>query len=211
MNKIEEDEKSLQPGFDAIIKRCEEIYSDQKDPLHYGTLIPWEDGGDDPLDGISIYDGGEYYHFVTFGLSELYEKESDVKEVSGFGMELTFKLKKSSNLEMHKEILNVCKILQKFARYMFEDGEIFDENEYVWINKNKGTDSNGKSKITSFIIIQDPELKTIDTINGQVDFLELIGITKKEVEALKNNKIEFDELYKKIGTDVTDFERDNII
>ena len=31
---------------------------------------------------------------VTYGMSELYEKESENQEISGFGMEFTFKLKK---------------------------------------------------------------------------------------------------------------------
>lgn len=58
--------------------------------------MPYRLGGKDPLDGISVYDGGDYWHFVTYGLSELYDKESNVKEISGYGMEFTFKLKKDS-------------------------------------------------------------------------------------------------------------------
>ncbi|MFQ7004111.1 MAG: hypothetical protein ACLRRT_10815 [Ruthenibacterium lactatiformans] len=34
-------------------------------------------GGNDPLDGISIYDGGSYWHFVTYGFSEPYDKEEE--------------------------------------------------------------------------------------------------------------------------------------
>lgn len=63
------------PGWDAINAECDRIYPDQKDPKHYGTLIKWRFGGNAPLDGISIYDGGDYWHFVTYGLSELYKKE----------------------------------------------------------------------------------------------------------------------------------------
>ena len=70
------------------------MYPGQTNPKHYGTIISWRFGGNDPLDGINIYDGGDYYHFVTFGLSEIYEKESENKEYSGFGFELTVKLKK---------------------------------------------------------------------------------------------------------------------
>ena len=39
-------------------------------------IVYWELGGNEPLNGISVYDAGDYYHFVTYGLSELYEKES---------------------------------------------------------------------------------------------------------------------------------------
>ena len=60
-------------GWDAITEACENIYPTQKNPKHYGTLINWKFGGNDPLEGISIYDGGSFWHFVTYGLSELYE------------------------------------------------------------------------------------------------------------------------------------------
>ena len=57
----------------------------QKQPLHYAALVKWRFGGNDPLDGISIYDGGSYWHFVTYGFSELYEKEEETPEISGYG------------------------------------------------------------------------------------------------------------------------------
>ena len=81
-------------GWLAIEKEFLRAYPGQTDPRHYGTLVKWKFGGNDPLDGISIYDGGNYWHFVSFGLSELYEKESENKEISGYGYELTLKLKK---------------------------------------------------------------------------------------------------------------------
>ena len=61
-------------GWDAITELCDKVYPNQTDPKHYGTLISWELGGNDPLKGISVYDGGDYWHFITYGLSELYEK-----------------------------------------------------------------------------------------------------------------------------------------
>ena len=80
-------------GWDAITEICEKMYPNQKNPKHYAPIIKWRFGGPDPLDGISIYDGGDYWHFVTYGLSEIYEKENNNKDVSGYGMEFTFKLK----------------------------------------------------------------------------------------------------------------------
>ncbi len=63
------------PGWDAITEEVERIYPEQKDPKHYGTAFKWRVRGKDPLDGINIYDGGDYWRFVTYGLSELYGKE----------------------------------------------------------------------------------------------------------------------------------------
>ena len=82
-------EKIEAPGWDAIVATFEKIYPTQKEPLHYAPMLSWRLGGEDPLDGISVYDGGDYFHFVTFGFSELYEKESEDKEWSGYGMEFT--------------------------------------------------------------------------------------------------------------------------
>ena len=90
---MKEKEELSSSGWDAITNECNRIYPNQENPKHYGTLISWKFGGNDPLDGISIYDGGNYWHFVTYGLSELYEKETDDTEYSGYGMEFTFKLK----------------------------------------------------------------------------------------------------------------------
>ena len=76
--------ESETPGWDAIDEECKRIYQNQDNPKHYGTLVKWRLGGPDPLDGISVYDGGDYWHFVTYGLSELYKKESENKEWSGY-------------------------------------------------------------------------------------------------------------------------------
>ena len=87
INTANENKEMKAEGWDAITSECERVYPAQKNPKHYGTLISWQLGGKDPLDGISIYDGGDYWHFVTYGLSELYEKESDDKDISGYGID----------------------------------------------------------------------------------------------------------------------------
>ena len=90
---VQEKEAST-AGWDAITAEFERIYPAQTSPKHYGTIIRWIFGGNDPLDGISIYDGGDFWHFVSYGLTEIYDKETDDREISGYGDELTLKLKK---------------------------------------------------------------------------------------------------------------------
>jgi hypothetical protein len=53
-------------GWDAIDEEANRIYPGQDNPKHYAALIKWRLGGPDPLDGISVYDGGDYWHFVTY-------------------------------------------------------------------------------------------------------------------------------------------------
>ncbi len=207
-------EESIEPkalGWDAITTECENVYPNQKEPKHYGTLISWRFGGNDPLQGISIYDGGDYWHFVTYGLSELYEKETDDKDISGYGMEFTFKLKKDNYEDEEAEIKCICGLLQQIARITFTQGEVFNQYEYLYTGQTAGIDAKTKSDITGFITIPDTNFKSISTPNGMVDFVEFIGATNEELLALKNRETTVKELYEKIGSDVTDYSRKSVL
>ena len=210
--KNENTEKEVAaPGWDAITKLCDKVYPNQENPKHYGTLISWALGGKDPLEGISIYDGGDYWHFITYGLSELYEKISDEKEVSGYGMEFTFKLKKDAYENEENEIKCICGILQAIARITFTKGEVFNSFEYLYTGQTEGIDCNRKSNITGFITVPDDKFHEIDTPNGKVCFVEFIGATDTELRAIQNKQVTVKELYAKIGSDITDYNRASVI
>ena len=198
-------------GWDAITNLCDKIYPNQENPKHYGTLISWKLGGNDPLKGISIYDSGDYWHFITYGLSELYEKESAIKDVSGYGMELTFKLKKDNYENEENEIKCICGILQSIARITFTKGEVFNSYEYLYTGQTEGIDYNRKSNITGFITVPDDKFHEINTQNGKVNFVEFIGVTDNELKAIQKKQITVNELYKKIGSDVTSYNRNSVI
>ena len=199
------------PGWDAITKEAERIYPDQTDPKHYGTLVSWELGGSDPLDGISIYDGGNYWHFVSYGLSELYEKKSRNLEWSGYGMEFTFKLKKDNYADEEAEIRCICSWLQQLARSTFKSGTIFKAFEYIYTGSTAGIDDRELSNITGFITIPDTNFQTINTINGKVNFIELVGVTDEELRAIRSKQMTVQELYTRLGSDITDYNRQSII
>lgn len=212
-NGTNEQEEINTSGWDAVTAEFERIYPGQKNPKHYGTLIKWRLGGPDPLDGISIYDGGDHWHFVSFGLSELYEKESDDKEYSGYGMEFTFKLKKGCYNEKDEEdeIRCVCGNLQNLAKITFEKGELFLPDEYVYTGQTVGVDRYQKSKLTGFITVSDPSVNTLSTPNGRVEFVEFIGASDSELRAIIDKRITVRELYERLGSDVTDFGRESLV
>ena len=218
LNNNLDNEEINTSGFDAISETFEKIYTDQKDPLHYRPVISYMLGGKDPLDGISIYRGKGYYHFVTYGFSKLYEKESDNKEYSGFGFELTFKLKMNEKQMKNTkdddagddEIKTAVGFLQQLARYVFDNGAIFNPYEYIWTKQQEGIDAKQKSKITGFITIPD-EAGEIYTPNGKVIFVCLVGAADSELNAIYDKKITVKELAEKIGTDITDYSRNSLL
>lgn len=205
-----QEEEAVTAGWDAITAEFERIYPGQTHPKHYGTIIKWILGGNDPLDGVSIYDGGDFWHFVSYGLTELYDKESDDPEVSGYGYELTLKLKKYPFEDEEGELKNIIGILQMIARLTFTKGEIFLPNEFIYTGQTAGIDAHQKSNLTGFITVSDPSVNPIDTPNGRVEFLELIGMTDAELKTLSTVGSVMD-ICEKLGSDLTDYHRESII
>ena len=197
-------------GWDAITDEFERVYPGQTNPKHYGTIIKWIFGGNDPLDGISVYDGGDFWHFVSYGLTEIYDKETDDKDISGYGYELTLKLKKDNYEDEEAELKNICGILQMIARLTFTKGEVFLPNEFIYTGQKEGIDARQISKLTGFITVADPTVNAIDTPNGRVEFLELVGMTDAELKTLSTVGSVMD-IYEKLGSDITDYHRESIV
>lgn len=213
LDKFKEKNDDANPpayGWDAITACFEQLYPGQINPQHYGTLISYRLGGNDPLDGISIYDGGDFWHFVTYGFSDLYEKHlEDDPEWSGAGFELTVKLKKLPWID-ESEIQNIAGVLQSLARYAFSSQRGFRLYEYIWTKQTNGFDLNGRSKLTGFATAPD-EAGIIKTPNGKVEFICVVGLTDKELRSIVDKEKTTETILDKIGNSVTDYERDEVV
>lgn len=196
-------------GWDDISETFDKIYPN-KEPKHYGTIIKYDVGGNDPLDGISVYDAGDYYHFVTYGFSEIYEKEND-SEISGFGFELTYKLKKTEKIN-ENEIMCFLEKLQMIARYVFETKNVFKANQYIYTGQINGIDLNHESNIVGFVTIKDTLAGKINSVNGSIEFIQLVGATLDELNQIINKVKTKEEVISNILErygDITDLERGN--
>jgi hypothetical protein len=196
-------------GWDAITARFGQLYPGQDDPLHYGTIIAYEFGGGDPLDGVSIYDGGDFWHFVTYGFSELYDKESDNDEWSGYGFELTMRLLKSDNID-EQELKGVVRNLQTMARYVFGSGRGFSPYQYLYTGQQTGMDVAGTSILTGYATAPDAA-GTIETLNGKVEFVCLVGLTDAELQVIMNKEKTVEQVLEQLGSDITDYNRTSVI
>jgi len=173
------------PGWSAIDSALTPVYGDGEPPFHYGTVYPHSLGGPDPIDGISVYRSNafaDHWHFVTYGFSELYAKENDDPDVSGFGFELTFRVARGGEESPPPWAIN---FLQNLGRYVFKSGNRFSIGDHMNANSPLKADET-TSAIRAFICVPDPQLpESIDTPNGRVDFVQVFGITLNELEAVK--------------------------
>lgn len=170
---MDEDLGSLAAGWDAITEALAVLYGLQQ-PVHWGTVQKYMVGGEDPLDGVSAFDAGDHWHYVSFGLSELYKTPGGpAEERSGWGFELTFRLRKDGDAPPVWPV----GLLQTLARYVFRSGNAFDAGHKMGLN---GPIGGLDTALGSIVFAADPELPPIDTENGRLRFLQAVGITDDE-------------------------------
>ena len=178
MNKEEE---LTQTGFDAISHAMQGLYPGQEG-LYYGTIIPAFLGGDDPLDGVEVWKSehcAPHWHYVTYGFTELYEKGCDNPDESGYVFELTFRLKRGDEEQPPAWTI---RLLQNLARYVFSSGNVFGSGHHM--NANGPIALETDTRLTALGFRVDPELGELDTPNGHVVFLQAVGLTADEMDAM---------------------------
>ena len=120
----------------------------------------------------------EYQHIVTYGMSELYaNEESFGGEWSGWGYEMTFKLVANKP----EECLWVLNTLANLA-FFTNTQESYLENLQFIAGDGKSLSRDDKSLITAMIVTHDTEIQGVTTEHGKLQFLQLVGITQKELE-----------------------------
>jgi hypothetical protein len=164
-------------GWEAIEAALAAQYPGQE-PFHYGTVQRYSEGGPDPLDGISAYRAvaPDHWHFITFGFSELYTKESGDPAVSGWGFELSFRLSRPEGEPSPPQWVLV--FLQNLARYVFNTRCPFDHEHYIrW---GGPITSAAPTALEAVVFFTDRRLGALRTPNGRVQFLVPFGITPDE-------------------------------
>ncbi len=173
------------PGWDAISQALCAAHPGQV-PRHFGTALPWTLGGKDPLDGVSVYWSGQgrpHWHYVSYGLSELFDKESDDVEVSGFGFELTFRLAAAEgSTEADAPPTWPMSLLQNLARYVFQTGNVLEVGHHL--DANGPIAAGHATALCHLAFVDDPQLPSRETPNGRLQFLQAVGLTDGEHGAI---------------------------
>ncbi len=74
-------------------------------------------------------------------------------------------------------------MLGNLARYTFTTDRFFEPNQFV---KGNGTSLHigVDSQITALLLVNDTELETQTSVYGKTEFIQLVGITQSEVQAI---------------------------
>lgn len=162
------------PGWDAITSRLETFYPGVE-PVHRG-MNPGVAFGS-ALQGLSAYRGPSWWHLVTYGLTELFAKESEDPELSGWGYELTMRTPPSEAAPDW-----AFGVLASLAKLTRANDLVFGAGHRL----QTGHPLAGlPTRLTAVAFTLDPQLGAMTTPHGKVDFLLVVGITTEELERMK--------------------------
>ncbi|MBY0356840.1 MAG: suppressor of fused domain protein [Candidatus Obscuribacterales bacterium] len=182
-------------GKEAIDEILGSLYPGSE-PNEWEPTIKYSLGGPDPLDLVRAYrvNGPQpYWHYISYGFTELDEKETDDPDISGYGFELTFKLAVKGE-EKTAPTWPVV-LLQTLGNYVFSTGNEFAAGNHVDFKKPITEDI--PTDLTALLFDVDSSLPHLVSPHGQATFLQLVGITASEVEAVQQwNAKRFLELMK---------------
>jgi hypothetical protein len=161
-------------GWAAIEKAFERLYPGQK-PRHWThdgvmRMHDLKNPPENPFDGVNIYDGGSFWHYVSLGMSDLYERVS--KDAwSGFGYEFTFRLGKEADQDQEPPLWPI-NLMGSLARAAFT-GSNFAHGHTVKIGP---IDGRAETKLTALLLVTDPGFGPQETPTGRMGFLQLVGV-----------------------------------
>ncbi|XP_071948523.1 suppressor of fused homolog isoform X2 [Antedon mediterranea] len=178
-------------GLEVVYSACRKVYPDQINPLQVTAVVKYWLNGPDPLDYISMYrnDGDEdkgippHWHYVSFGMSDLHgdgrvHEYTGPEGPSGFGFELTFRLKKEPTETAPPTW--PAELMQSLARYVFQSENTLCSGDHVsWHNPL----DNSESRIQHMLMTEDPQLPSISTPLGFVNFVQITGVCNEELQA----------------------------
>lgn len=159
-------------------------------PHQFTSHTAYELDSPSPLPAITVWStkAPQGWLYVTYGLSELFDKSSPDMSMSGFGFELSLRIPKPPGQNGgSKPPLWPLRLLQSLGRHVLSTRTGFDSGHALDLGASMvpaGSDGPEGSVLTGMICLPDPLLGKIDTVNGSLLFLRLFGVTADELAIL---------------------------
>jgi suppressor of fused-like protein len=102
-------------------------------------------------------------------------------------------------------------LLQNLARYVFKTGNVFRPGETMPANGPIALDTD--TLIWSMAMTSDPELPVVETPNGHLEFIQVVGLTVEEASAAKQWSAQhlLDALLPRMPLWITDLDRGSLL
>ncbi len=170
-------EDDQEPVGWAAIEAAMREFRPGVEPLRIGVSDAPETGG---IVGLNVFREDGCWLLVSLGLTELFEKVTDDAGFSGWGFEFTLRVPDDGGETPPDWSVD---LLCKLGAYVFGTGTPFAPGHRM----DPGGPITGArdTRLSALAFAPDPQLDGIDTPNGRVEFLAVVGITKAELERMK--------------------------
>jgi hypothetical protein len=167
------------PGWAAIDEACLRLHG-QRVPHQFSSNNAYDLEGGSPLPAISVWEAEHptQWHYVGYGLSELFEKSSPVPTISGLGYELCIRIARAPDETTPPAW--PLRLVQGVSHYAMsghreiETGDVIDLGGPI-------TGGDPSTALEGIVCIPDP-LGKIPTPHGSLLFLLMVGLTREELE-----------------------------
>lgn len=171
-------------GALSIENRLKQVYGNLE-PRFYSPQVMSFQGGEEPIDGVAVFDVNGYHHLVSYGMSHLYySEESAGAEFSKWGFEFSFRVKPVKEDE-GEDPFWVIQLMNNLGRFVNETKVWFEEYQFLPLGGPIRAESN--TDIVGIAFIKDDDLDEIDTPNGKVIFLQIVGLNSQQLKRLEGN------------------------
>lgn len=162
-------------GESAIEQALLAVYPDAK-PVWFTVPEP----GERELAGciaVRLETPTPHWVVVSRGFSELGEKVGDDPEISGWGFELVCRLPARSE---EPDFGWVVSWMENVAQHLNEQVTVIDPTHHLpmW-------DAKGEDELAAVVFAEENVLEATRSVNGSVRFMQMVGLTTGEYEALQ--------------------------
>jgi hypothetical protein len=178
------------PGWAAIDRALAMQYPGQV-PHQFASERAYDLEGQAPLPAVVACEASgppPHWHLVSYGLTELFEKSSPDPEHSGFGFELTLRLRRGADEAMPPAW--AVRLMQALGHYVLSGHAGLDTGHVIDLGgplapPTVGPDGQATPcALEGVVLVPDPRLGELGTPFGRVLFLQLFGVTRDELEPM---------------------------
>lgn len=177
------------PGWQALDNRFCALYPDAL-PHQFTSPTPYDLDSAHPLPAITVWEAPaqgsapRFWHYLSYGLSELFEKTTQDAEHSGLGFELTLALPRSEDQE--RPPAWGLSLMQGIAGHLLRGDLSVDTGSLIALGRTLQGESAREDRPSGCVCIPDPRVGAMPGPFGRVLFLRLLGLCHDELEACQD-------------------------
>lgn len=187
-------------GYEELIRYCQSSYNQLPPVFTDGSFIVYKNEGNSGIPRHWHYIGLLLSDIRGHGMKYLFDKvyvperatsclqkfplpTSPDEFPSGFGIELTFRVKCNSEEEWNNDPPEwPGQLIQKLAKWVSKTDNVFGAGDHVCLDWSLNPEDD-ESLVRQILTTVDTQLDEVETTFGKIKFIQLVGVCQEELQA----------------------------